>query len=181
MCVVDRRCCRRCRGSWVSCRSWTACRGREPPRSSTCCCETSVTSAPSSAPATSRPLWWGQTHTYTVCTHAHYLPHSHPNTPLHLSVLRDEGERLGSGGGVHCRSPLHQQDEVWGQVIGQPQQAAGERSGWRPPQDPGQWEGAGILSAAHLPGNRHHGHHGSLIVTLQWAVGAALSFLLLKF
>lgn len=78
-----------------------------------------------------------------------------PARPASLSVLRDEGERLGAGGGVHRRSPLHQQDEVRGQVFGQPQQAAGERPGRRPPQDPGQREGAGVLSAAHLPGKRH--------------------------
>lgn len=69
-------------------------------------------------------------------------------------MLRDEGERLGAGGGLYRCSPLHQQDEVRGQVFGQPQQAAGERPGRRPPQDSGEREGAGVLSAAHLPGKR---------------------------
>ena len=91
----------------------------------------------------------------STCNLSRHLSHSCPEPPP-PSVLRDEGEWLGGGGGVHPGSSLHQQDEVRGEVSGEPQQAAGERSGRRPPQDPSQREGAGILSAAHLTGKQQH-------------------------
>lgn len=86
----------------------------------------------------------------------------HPPPPRPPAV-GGEGERLRSGGRVHGGPPLHQQDEVGSEVSGEPQQAAGERAGRRPPQDPGQREGAGFLSAAHLPGNKHLGNSGCLM------------------
>jgi len=87
--------------------------------------------------------WWSSDQ--SVCS---------PPYPRRLSVCPDDGVQRRHGGGVHHGPPLHQQDEVRGEVPGEAQQAPGEQPGRHQPQGAGQREGAGLLPAAHLPGNQ---------------------------
>lgn len=56
----------------------------------------------------------------------------------------------GDWGGVHHGTALHQQNEVWGEVPGEPQQAVGERPDRLQQEDERQREGACSLPAPHF-------------------------------
>lgn len=68
-------------------------------------------------------------------------------------MCSDDGGERRDGGRVHHSSSLHHQDEVRGEISGEPQQTAGGQPDGEHLQDGGQREGADLLSARHLTGN----------------------------
>ena len=80
------------------------------------------------------------------------LPVTATPSGLQSSVCLVSRCEWGDWGGVHHGTALHQQDEVRGEVPGQPQQAAGERPDRLQQEDERQREGACSLPAPHFTG-----------------------------
>lgn len=68
----------------------------------------------------------------------------------HSSSAR--GDHWCDRGGVHSGSPLHQQDQVGGEVHGEALPSPGEPSDGVSPQDGGDWQRAVLVSPPHFTG-----------------------------